>query len=290
MILGAVEAGGTKFVCGVGNENGEIFERISFPTTTPEETISQVVAFFNGKNVEAIGVGSFGPVDLNRSSATYGYVTTTPKPYWSQCNLLGRMKEHYSVPIGFDTDVNAAVLGEATFGAAKGLDSVVYMTVGTGVGAGIISEGSLVHGLVHPEMGHIIVKRHEDDHYEGNCPYHKDCLEGMAAGPAIEKRWGKKGAELETNDYLAQSAVNFVYFLSPKKIIFGGGVMKQKQLFPMIHKQVQQMLNGYVQCDEILKDIADYIVPPALGDNAGLTGALVLAKQELMRGAANGVR
>jgi fructokinase len=292
MILGAIEAGGTKFVCGIGNEHGEIVDRESFPTTTPEETMGHVVRFFKDKQVEAIGIGSFGPVDLNRESATYGYVTTTPKPYWNQYPILPELQKHINVPIGFDTDVNAAALGEAEWGAAKGLNSCVYVTVGTGIGAGAIVEGKLLHGLLHPEMGHILIKRHPEDTYPGFCPYHQDCLEGMAAGPAIEKRWGQKGHELENNAkvwefeayYLAQAVTHFVYILSPKKIILGGGVMKQKQLFPLIHHQVIRILNGYVQKEELSPElISQYIVPPALGDNAGLSGALVLAKQELQR-------
>lgn len=289
MKLGAIEAGGTKFVCGIGNEHGEITDRVSFPTTTPEETIANVVAYFSDKSIDALGIGSFGPVDLDKSSPTYGYVTTTPKPHWGQYDFLGNVKKHLNVPIGFDTDVNAAALGEAEWGAAKGLDSCLYITVGTGVGAGAIVEGNMLHGMLHPEMGHIMITRHPEDEYAGFCPYHGDCLEGMVAGPALERRWGKKGHELASIDkvweivgyYLAQALVNFIYILSPKKIIMGGGVMKQLQLFPIIRRQVQTMLNGYVQTPQILSGIDEYIVPPGLGDNAGLSGALVIAKREL---------
>jgi fructokinase len=291
MYLGAIEAGGTKFVCGIGNEQGQIFDRVSFPTTTPEETMSQVIRFFEAHQVEAIGIGSFGPVDLNRSSSTYGYITTTPKPYWGQYPIMQELRKHIPVPIGFDTDVNCAALGEAEWGAAKGLDSCVYMTVGTGIGAGVIAEGKLLHGLIHPEVGHILVKRHPEDKFQGSCPYHNDCLEGMASGPAIEKRWGKKGSELVNMDqvwefqsyYIAQAVANLIYMLSPKKIILGGGVMKQKQLFPLIHQHVLQMLNGYVQKEEVLSGIDQYIVSPGLVDDAGLSGGLVLALQELQQ-------
>lgn len=292
MILGAIEAGGTKFVCGIGNEHGEIMDRISFPTTTPEETLGQVIRYYADKQVEAIGIGSFGPIDLNKESAAYGSVTTTPKPYWSQYPILSELRKHIHVPMGFDTDVNAAALGEAEWGAAKGLDSCVYVTIGTGIGAGAVVEGKLLHGLLHPEMGHILVKRHPEDTFAGSCPYHSDCLEGMAAGPAIEKRWGRKGIELVENQqvwefeayYLAQAVTNFIYILSPKKIILGGGVMKQKQLFPLIHRHVISILKGYVQKEELTPEkIGQYIVPPALGDNAGLSGSLVLARQELER-------
>ena len=286
MRLGAIEAGGTKFVCGIGNEHGEVIERISIPTTTPEETMGQVIDFFKNKEVDAIGVGSFGPVDLDVSSPTYGFITSTPKKYWNQFDLVGGLKKRFDVPIGFDTDVNAAALGESVWGAAKGLDSCLYMTVGTGIGVGAVAEGKLIHGMLHPEMGHILVRRHEKDAYQGSCPFHGDCLEGMAAGPAIEARWGKKGVDLAGDSdvweleayYLAQALVNYILVISPQKIIIGGGVMKQEQLFPLVREHTVKLLNGYLQHENILKNIDQYIVPPGLGDNAGLCGALALAK------------
>ncbi|SFE87663.1 fructokinase [Bacillus sp. OV194] len=287
MRLGAIEAGGTKFICGIGDENGEVFERISIPTTTPEETIGQVVDFFRDKEISAMGIGSFGPVDLDKNSETYGYITSTPKPHWAQYDLVGEIQKHIHVPVAFDTDVNAAALGELEWGAAKGLDSCIYMTVGTGIGVGAITESKLLHGLTHPEMGHILVRRHPEDHFEGSCPYHKDCLEGMAAGPALEKRWGQKGIELAGKEkvweyqahYLSQALVNYILILSPKKMILGGGVMKQEQLFPLIRKKVLDTLNGYVQHPQLTKEnIQDFIVPPGQGDNAGLCGAIALAK------------
>jgi fructokinase len=287
MILGAIEAGGTKFVCGIGNENGEIIEKISYPTTTPEETLQLVTDYFKDKQIEALGVGSFGPIDLNTESSTYGSITSTPKKHWKNVNLLGELKKHIDVPMAFDTDVNAAALGELEWGAAKGLDSCIYMTVGTGIGVGAVTEGKLIHGMLHPEMGHILVKRHENDTYKGNCPFHGDCLEGMASGPAIENRWGQKGVVLSANPqvweleayYLAQALVNYILVLSPKKLILGGGVMQQKQLFPIIIENVVNLLNGYIQHENLLVCIDDYIVPPELGDNAGLCGALALAKR-----------
>lgn len=287
MKLGAIEAGGTKFICGIGDEEGQVLERISIPTTTPDETIRQVVEFFRGKEISAMGIGSFGPVDLDKNSDTYGYITSTPKPHWAQCNLVGEIQKYIHVPVAFDTDVNAAALGEMEWGAAKGLESCIYMTVGTGIGVGAITEGKLLHGLTHPEMGHILVRRHPQDSFEGNCPYHKDCLEGMAAGPALEKRWGQKGIELADKPevwemqayYLAQALVNYILILSPKKMVIGGGVMKQEHLFPMVRRQVLSQLNGYVQHSQLTEEnIANYIVPPGLGDNAGLCGALALAK------------
>jgi fructokinase len=257
------------------------------PTTTPEETMAKVVSFFKDKQIEALGVGSFGPVDLDESSSTYGYITSTPKPHWNQFDLVGELKKHFSVPIGFDTDVNAASLGESIWGAAKGLDSCLYITVGTGIGVGALTEGNLVHGLTHPEMDHITVRRHEDDTYAGYCPYHGDCLEGLASGPAIEDRWGKKGYELENSSevwemeayYLAQAIANYILILSPKKVIVGGGVMKQNQLLPLVRDKVKENLDGYIQHEKILQSIEEYIVPPRLGDDAGLAGAMGLVRK-----------
>lgn len=291
MRIGAIEAGGTKFICGVGNERGEILERISFPTETPEDTLEQAVAFFRDKGVEAIGIGSFGPIDLDRSSPAYGRVTTTPKPGWAGFDFVGYMKRFFPVPIGFDTDVNAAVFGEAKWGAAQGLDSCVYYTIGTGVGVGVYAEGQLVHGLVHPEGGHVLTRRHPEDSFKGACPFHGDCLEGMASGPAIEQRWRVKGSELPDDHqawemeayYLAQAISGVVLLLSPKKVILGGGVMHQKQLFPLIRKEVARNLNGYVAAPAILDEMDSYIVPPGLGDNAGLCGALALGIEASLR-------
>lgn len=285
--LGAIEAGGTKFVCCVGTESGEIVEKRTFPTLTPDETIGEVVSFFGRYELDAIGIGSFGPVDLNKTSKTYGFITTTPKEHWRQFNFVGKMREHFPVPIGFSTDVNAALLGEVTWGQGKGYDSCTYMTVGTGIGVGATVAGQLLHGFQHPEAGHIPVKRHPDDTFSGNCPYHADCLEGMAAGPAIAARWGSKAEQLETEEsvweleayYLAQALVNQILLLSPSKLIIGGGVMKAKQLLPLIRKNVVQMLNGYIQHENVLSSIDEYIALPGLGDEAGIYGALVLATQ-----------
>ena len=292
MKLGAIEAGGTKFVVCIGDENGNVLERDSFPTETPEKTLANIFKFFDGKDIEALGVGCFGPIDPDLNSPTYGYITTTPKPGWGNFNIMGALKERYNIPMGFDTDVNGACLGEAYFGAAKGLDSALYMTIGTGIGCGAIVEGNLVHGLLHPEMGHMKMIVREDDNYAGKCPFHGTCFEGLAAGPAIEARWGKKGQELPEDHpawdleayYIGQALATYVLVLSPKKIILGGRVSKQKHMFPMIFKYLREFLNGYIQKDEILTDkIEDYIVSPALGDNAGVCGALALAKQALSK-------
>ncbi|MEK4012826.1 ROK family protein [Peribacillus sp. FSL M8-0224] len=285
MYLGAIEAGGTKFVCAIGNEQGQIIERVSIPTTTPEETIKQVVKFFQNGSLSAIGIGSFGPIDLDVKSPQYGHITMTPKISWRNFDILGEVKKHFPIPIGFDTDVNAAALGEKIWGAAREVDSCIYITVGTGIGVGAFVEGNLLHGLIHPEMGHIIVRRHPSDQYEGNCIYHKDCLEGLAAGPAISERWGKAGVELQGQAqvwemeayYLAQALVNYLLILSPERIILGGGVMLQDKLIPLIREKVSEMLNGYVHHSAILSAINEFIVPPGLGQNSGISGALALA-------------
>ncbi|NLC96342.1 MAG: ROK family protein [Erysipelotrichaceae bacterium] len=290
MRLGSVEAGGTKFVVGIGDDCGNIIKRESFPTTDPITTANKVIDFFLSENVDAIGVGSFGPIDLDLNSKTYGYITTTPKQGWDYFDLIGHLKEKINVPIGFDTDVNTAVLGELTFGSAVGLDSALYLTIGTGVGGGAIVEGKLLHGLLHPEMGHMKLIVRPDDSYKGKCPFHNSCFEGLASGPAIEERWGIKGKDIPADHpawdleayYIAQAVANYILVLSPKKIILGGGVMHQKQLFPIIHKYVLEFLNGYIQKEEITEDkIKEYIVYPQLGDNAGLVGGLALAKQQI---------
>ncbi|WP_199617397.1 ROK family protein [Paenibacillus alkalitolerans] len=293
MRIGAIEAGGTKFVCGIGNEQGKIEDRVSFPTEQPEQTLGNVISYFRDKQVEAIGIGSFGPINIDPSSPEYGYVTTTPKPGWSGYDFLGTLKNSIDVPFGWDTDVNAAALGEATWGAAKGLDSCVYYTIGTGVGVGVYAEGKLVHGLVHPEGGHILTRRHPEDTFEGACPYHGDCLEGMAAGPAIEKRWKIKGSDIPNDHpawaieafYIGQALAGTILLLSPKKIILGGGVMHQEQLFPLIRAEVRKNLNGYVSHRMVTDSLDEYIVPPGLGENAGLSGALALGIGALGKGA-----
>ncbi len=287
MKFGAIEAGGTKFVLSVGDEYGNVENRISFPTTTPEETLDKVIEYFKDKNVIAIGAGFFGPIDPDLNSPTYGYVTTTPKEGWSNFNVVEKLNKALKVPIGFDTDVNLAALGEYSYGSSKGLDSVLYLTIGTGIGGGAIVEGKLLHGLLHPEMGHVKLVKHPKDNYGGKCPYHQTCFEGLASGPAIEDRWNKRAYDIEESHfaweleayYIAQALCNYILVLSPKKIILGGGVMHQLQLFPLIHKNVQEMLNGYVSKEELTTNkIKDYIIPPSLNDNAGVSGALALAK------------
>lgn len=288
-IIGAIEAGGTKFVCGIGYADGTIVDRISFPTGAPEETLRRAADYFAGRNVQAIGVGSFGPIDLRPGSGTYGFVTTTPKPGWSGYDFLGELRRRFDVPYGWDTDVNAAAYGEAIWGAAVGLDDCVYYTIGTGVGIGVYAGGRLLHGLLHPEGGHIPVRRHPGDGFAGRCPYHGDCLEGMASGPAIEDRWGVKAHELAPDHpaweieahYVAQSVATAILLLSPRKVILGGGVMQQKHLLPLIRSSVAKLLNGYVAAPELGVGLDDYIVEPGLGTESGLKGALALGVRAL---------
>ena len=284
MIYGALEAGGTKMVCALGNEKGEISEQISIPTLKPVDTIPHIIDYFKDKKIEALGVASFGPVDLDPESPTYGYITTTPKDDWKNYDLVGTLKKALNVPIGFDTDVNGSLLGEVTFGDSKGLSDVVYITIGTGVGGGILSGGKLVHGMLHPELGHMLIRPRHDDKYAGRCIFHHNCLEGMAAGPAIEDRWGASGKELAGRDevweleayYIGQALVNLILTLSPKRIILGGGVMHQQQLFALIREEVRKALNGYLDTLE-LSNLDTYIVPASLNDDQGVMGCLKLA-------------
>jgi fructokinase len=288
-IWGGIEAGGTKFVCAVGTGPDDLWAEVRFPNTTPEETIGQAIQFFQQQKepLAAIGIASFGPLDPNPDSPTFGYITTTPKPGWTHTDLAGTIRRALGVPVGFDTDVNVAALGEYRWGAAQGLDTFVYLTIGTGIGGGGMVNGKLIHGLIHPEMGHIRIPHDRDmDPYTGSCPYHGDCLEGLAAGPALEGRWGQRGETLPADhpawlleaDYLAFGLVNIICILSPQRIILGGGVMQQRQLFPLVRRRVQELLNGYLSAPAILDQIDDYIVPPGLGDRAGVLGAIALAQ------------
>ncbi len=296
-LVGSIEAGGTKFVCMVARGPSDIRAELRFPTTRPDETIGRAIAFFeeqqqkHGK-LAALGIGSFGPIDLTPDSPTWGYITSTPKPGWKDTDFVGLMRERFNVPIGWDTDVNAAALGEHVWGAAQGLDTFVYLTIGTGVGGGGMVGGQLMHGLVHPEMGHIVLPHdHERDPYPGRCPFHGDCLEGMAAGPAVEERWGISGKELPPNheawvleaEYLALALRTFVCTLSPQRIIIGGGVMHVESLFPLVCERLQELLAGYVQHRAIIDEIESYVVPPTLGDQAGMLGGVALAQRALAR-------
>ncbi|MBP2018564.1 fructokinase [Symbiobacterium terraclitae] len=288
-LFGGIEAGGTKFVCAVGTGPDDVRAVTRFPTTTPAETIGRVIEFFRSQPepMTAIGIGAFGPTDPDPASPTYGTITSTPKPGWQNTPLRKLVADALGVPVAFDTDVNAAALGEYTWGAARGIDTFIYLTVGTGIGGGAMVEGRMLHGLVHPEMGHIRVPHDwAVDPFPGFCPYHGDCLEGLAAGPALERRWGTRAETLPPDhpawpleaEYLAQALVSYILILSPKRIVIGGGVMHQPALFPLVRTRVKELLAGYVQSPAILEGIDTYIVPPALGDRAGVLGAIALAQ------------
>jgi fructokinase len=295
MLVGGIEAGGTKFVCSVGTGPEELRTMTRFPTTTPDETLGRAISFFKEQEAQeeplsAIGVASFGPVDPDPDSPTFGFITSTPKMDWVNTDFIGALQEHFEVPMGFDTDVNGAALAEGKWGAAAGLHTFIYLTIGTGIGGGAMVNGRLLHGLIHPEMGHI--RLHHDwerDPFPGNCPYHGDCLEGMAAGPAIEERWGQKGQELEPGHpawdleagYLAQALQSLVCVLSPQRIIMGGGVMNQTGLIAKVREKTVTYLNDYIQHPAITEHIDEYVVPPALGGQAGVLGAIALGLQAL---------
>ena len=290
-LYGALEAGGTKMVCAVGDEQGNILERVSLPTRTPEETMPEMLAFYRGKDLSALGVGCFGPVDLDRGSPTYGSILATPKLPWRDYPIVQRFEEALGLPVGFDTDVNAAALGEATWGCTRGLASSIYVTVGTGVGVGVVIDGRPYHGMMHPEAGHLFVARHPDDPMpQGVCPYHPNCLEGLASGPAIERRWGKKAQELSDRPevwtletyYIAQALCGYMMILSPQRIILGGGVTHQEHLLPLVREEVRRQLGGYL-VGKALDDLEDYIVPVSLNDNQGVMGAVRLAMDALAR-------
>ncbi len=289
MLFGALEAGGTKMVMAVGDENGKILEQKSIPTTTPEETMPQIIEYFKekiaGEGIKALGVGAFGPVDVVKGSPTYGHILNTPKLAWKNYDLVGALEKGLGIPVGLDTDVNGSCLGEMTYGCAKGLDTVVYFTIGTGIGAGIAVGGKLLHGMLHPEAGHILITKNSHDPGRSVCPYHDSCFEGLASGPSIEARWGKKAAELVDktvvweleSDYIAKGLVNMILTLSPQKIILGGGVMHQEQMFPMIRNKVTALINDYYTTKE-LTDMDNYIVPASLKDDQGIMGAVRLAQ------------
>jgi len=295
MIVAGIEAGGTKFVCSVGSGPDDLRAETRFPTTTPGETIDRAIAFFSEQEaihgqLEAIGVASFGPVDLHQHSPTFGFITSTPKLNWINTDVLGHLSSSFDVPIGFDTDVNGAALAEGKWGAAQGLNTFIYLTIGTGIGGGALVDGRLLHGLIHPEMGHIPINHNRQrDPFPGNCPYHGDCLEGMAAGSAIEKRWGQKGQELAPDHpaweleagYLAQALRSLICVLSPQRIILGGGVMEQAGLLTLVREKTLISLSNYIQHPSITDRIDEYIVPPALGNRAGVLGAIALAIQAI---------
>ncbi|MCL4395202.1 MAG: ROK family protein [Chloroflexi bacterium] len=293
-LYGGIEAGGTKFVCAIGTGPGDLRSVVRFPTTTPAESLSRAIEFFRtgseGGNLAAIGIGSFGPVDPNPASATFGYITTTPKPGWAHTDFARTIERALGIPVGFDTDVNAAGLGEHRWGAAQGLHTFIYLTIGTGIGGGAMIDGQMVHGLIHPEMGHIRIPHDwATDPYAGACPYHGDGWEGLAAGPAIESRWRLKPESLPADHpawdleahYTALALSNLICTFSPQRIVIGGGVLEQPALLPRVRAQVLKLLNDYVSAPAILHAIDHYIVSPGLGRQAGVLGALALAQLQV---------
>ena len=294
MLFGAIETGGSKVDCAVGTWPDDVRDRMRIPTTGPAETIARVTAFLlrhhRATPLAAVGIGSFGPLDLRTGSPKYGYVTSTPKPGWGDTDLVGPIREGLGLPVVLDTDVNAAALGEYRCAPPGDLDSLVYITVGTGIGGGAVIGGRPVHGASHPEMGHVRIPHdREADPFDGSCPYHGDCLEGLASGPAMEARWGMPAESLPDDhpawrleaEYLASGVANIMVTLSPQRIVMGGGVMKQRRLFPLIRGRVIDVLRGYGLPEEIMNAIDDYIVPPALGDDSGIAGAFALARLAL---------
>jgi fructokinase len=288
-LFGAVEAGGTKFVCAIGDETGAIRAESRFPTADPDSTLAAVRRFFSersGAGLTAIGVGSFGPVILDRLSPKYGFIGKTPKAGWSDIDFVGMLRREFSCPVGFDTDVNAAAQAEHLWGAGRDADNLVYLTVGTGIGGGVLVDGAPLHGLLHPEIGHIYPRRHPlDAKFRGVCPFHGDCVEGLASGPAILARCGADLSQLGADhtqweiqaDYLGQLCAQLVLKLSPQRIIMGGGVMAQERLFPDIRRRMLHWLGGYIERGEILEHVQRYIVPPGLGTHAGVLGGVALA-------------
>lgn len=296
LLTGGIEAGGTKFVCAVGTGPDDLRAMARFDTTTPAETVGQCIQWFRAQELqhgrlETIGIASFGPVDLKPGSPAFGSITTTPKPGWQNAPLVKMINAAFDLPLAFDTDVNGAALAEGRWGAAQGLDTFVYLTIGTGIGGGAMVGGRLLHGALHPEMGHILIPHdRQDDPYQGFCrQFHDDCFEGLASGPAIRDRWGVPGEHLPPDHpawtleahYIGLALTSIIGILSPQRIILGGGVMKQKHLFPLIRAKVLRLLNDYIAADEILHGIDAYIVPPGLGDRAGVLGAIALGQQVL---------
>jgi fructokinase len=309
-IYGGIEAGGTKFICAVGTSPTDLLiKRIE--TTTPQKTIDEVIKFFKPytvgnavRRLAAIGIASFGPLELNKESSRYGYITNTPKPGWTNVNLVGIINKTLGIPVAIDTDVNGAALGEQEWGVAQGFKTFVYVTLGTGIGGGGIINGDLMHGLIHPEMGHILIPRDKDDkpHFKGSCKFHQcdqgyGCWEGLASGTSMQQRWGKPPEEIKENDinytraweleanYIAIGIYNLICVLSPQRIILGGGIMNHPSLLAKVQQKVEKLMNKYVLALNSLEKISNYLVRPALVDVksniplSGVLGAIALAKR-----------
>jgi fructokinase len=288
-LYGGIEAGGTRWNCAVGDGEGtELAAAESFATTGPAETLERAVAFFAGQApIAALGVGCFGPLDPRPGSPTWGRVTTTPKPGWQGVDVAGPLGAALGAPVAFDTDVNAAALGELRWAAGRGLETLVYLTVGTGIGGGVVSSGRPLRGLLHPEIGHTLIRHdRERDPYAGACPFHGDCLEGLASGTALRERWGAPGEELTDPavweleaDYLALGLANIVLTVSPQRIVLGGGVGDAPGLRELVRARLPVVLGGYIDAPELGAGIGDYLVAPALGKRSGVLGAIELARE-----------
>jgi fructokinase len=289
-----VETGGSKVLCAVGTGPDDIRAHARIPTGAPRDTLARAVDFFRAQPtpVAAIGLASFGPIDLDPRSPTFGFITTTPKPGWADTDVAGPFRAALGVPVGFDTDVNGAALGEQRWGAGRDVDPFVYVTVGTGLGGGGVVNGRLLHGLVHPEMGHLRLPHDRvADPFPGTCPYHGDCLDGLASGRALRERWGVPAETLPPEhpawaleaEYLALGLVSIIGVLSPRRIVIGGGVMQHQPLLPRVRRRVVDLLAGYVRARELVDELDTYIVPPMLGAGAGVLGALALAHDALAR-------
>lgn len=294
-LFGGIEAGGTKFICAVGETPQAIQASTSIPTTTPTATLSQVIAFFQPHVVRSFGLAAFGPIDLDRQSATYGHILSTPKLAWQGCRIVDILQTALGVSVVVDTDVNAAALAEFIYGAGQGCDPLVYLTVGTGIGGGAVIQGRPLHGLMHPEMGHMLLARAPGDSRPSGCPFHEDCLEGLASGDAIRLRFGAPEMLPPQHEawtleaiYLGQALATIAVILSPQRIIIGGGVMHQPHLLPRIREACAQRLHGYLPRLQSASDFEAYIVTPALDDQAGVVGALYLAQGACSRSSTRG--
>jgi fructokinase len=285
--FGGIETGGTKWICAVGCDPSDLEAVITIPTRLPEPTIDAATTFFRDfRNLEGVGVGTFGPVDLDRRSARFGTITTTPKPGWRDTPLLSMLSDRLEVPVAIDTDVNAAALGEHRWGAGRNLDTFCYVTVGTGIGGGVITDGRPTHGLLHPELGHMRIPHDWGrDPFAGVCPYHGDCFEGLASGRALQDRFGVPAEEIDDPgawrleaEYIALGLMNIISVLSPQRIVLGGGVTKQESLLPLVRERLRELAGGYFAAPELNDGLASFIVSPVLGERAGVLGALELAR------------
>lgn len=287
-MYGSIELGGTKIRCAIFDEDGKIIKEIRIKTEDPNKNLEQASDFFKAENIKAIGVGAFGPIDLDKDSKNYGYILSTPKKLWRNFDLVGNLKKNLDIPIRLTTDVGASGIGEFFLGAARNKKSSLYLTIGTGIGGSFIVDGKIVEGFSHPEMGHIEISREVDDNFKSVCDYHNSCFEGLCSGPAIEKRAGSKAEELEIDDpaflitarYIAKALYTYTAILRPDIIIIGGGVANKARMIERIRKEFNKIKGEYL----VLPSSEEYIVFPNLGNEAGLIGGYILAKEEYEKG------